>query len=141
VELNRRVLLASFVSLLANSKVLEAQELSSALLTSRQARLETGTVGEHRVYFEGSTEGLKSLIVGSLVLKPSQQPHPPHTHADEEIIALFEGTGEISMNGKPSEVGPGDVMYAAPYCLHGIRNTGPTLLMLYYFKWITRLSA
>jgi len=29
-------------------------------------------------------------------------------------------------------------MYAAPFCLHGVRNTGSTPLMFYYFKWIAK---
>ena len=123
---------------LLGGKALQAQELPSALLDSHHARLEAGPVGEHRVYFEGSTDGLKSLVVGSLALKPGQQPHSPHTHADEEIIAVFEGTGEITMDGRSSDIGPGTVMYVAPYCLHGLRNTGSTSLMIYYFKWIAK---
>ena len=137
MELNRRTLL-TLAGVLAGGSVLQAQELASALLDPRHARLEAGPVGEHHVYFEDSTQGLKSLVVGSLALKPGQQPHPPHTHADEEIMAIFEGTGEITMNGTPSDVGPGTVMYAAPFCLHGVRNTGSTPLMFYYFKWIAK---
>jgi mannose-6-phosphate isomerase-like protein (cupin superfamily) len=140
MPLHRRALLTTFVGILANYKVLQPQELVSALVGPGGARLEPGPVGEHRVYFQGSTEGLNSLIVGSLLLKPGQQPHPPHTHADEEVIVLAEGTGEINLNGKSSGVGPGEVMYAAPNCLHGIRNTGSTPLTLYYFKWIAKRS-
>jgi quercetin dioxygenase-like cupin family protein len=140
MALHRRALLTSLASILASSKALHSQELVSALLDPSHARLESGPVGEHRVYFEGSTEGLKSLVVGSLVLKPGQEPHPPHTHVDEEVIVLVEGTGEIGLNGKSSGVGPGEVMYAAPNCLHGIRNSGSTPLTLYYFKWIAKRS-
>ena len=138
MPLNRRMLLTTFASVLASNQLSQAQELVSALLDPRQARLQAGPTGEHRVYFEGSTEGLASLVVGSLELKPGQEPHPPHRHADEEIIALIEGTGEITMNGKSSGVGPGGVMYAAPNCVHGIRNTGSTALTFYYFKWIAK---
>jgi quercetin dioxygenase-like cupin family protein len=141
MSLNRRMLLTTFAGVLASTEVLQAQELVSALLDPSHARLQSGPVGEHRVYFEGSTEGLASLIVGSLALKPGQEPHPPHSHVDEEIIVLSEGTGEITLNGKSLGVGPGEVMYAAPNCLHGIRNTGSTPLTLYYFKWIVKSFA
>ena len=140
MPLHRRALLTTFVGVLANHKPLQAQELISGLVGPAGARLEPGPVGEHRVYFQGSTQGLKSLIVGSLSLKPGQQPHPPHTHEDEEVIVLVEGTGEINLNGKSSRVGPGEVMYAVPNCLHGVRNTGSTRLTLYYFKWIAKRS-
>ena len=141
MSLNRRMLLTTFAGVLASTEVLQAQELVSALLDPSHARLQSGPVGENRIYFEGSTKGLASLIVGSLALKPGQEPHPPHSHVDEEIIVLSEGTGEITLNGKSSGVGPGEVMYAAPNCLHGIRNTGSTLLTLYYFKWIAKSLA
>jgi len=140
MSLHRRALLTSLASALVSSNALHAQQLVSALLDPSRARLEPGAVGEHRIYFQGATEGLKNLIVGSLALKPGQQPHPPHTHVDEEVIVLVEGTGEINLNGKSSRVGPGEVMYAAPNCLHGIRNTGSTPLTLYYFKWIAKRS-
>jgi quercetin dioxygenase-like cupin family protein len=140
MTLHRRALLTTFVGVLAGNKALQDQELVSALVSPGHAHLEPGPVGEHRVYFQGSTDGLKNLIVGSLALKPGQQPHPPHTHVDEEVIVLVEGTGEINLNGKSSGVGAGEVMYAAPNCLHGIRNTGSTRLTLYYFKWIAKRS-
>ena len=140
MPLNRRMLLTTFAGVLASTELMQAQELVSALLDRGHARLQSGPIGEHRVYFEGSTEGLASLIVGTLALKPGQEPHPPHRHVDEEIIVLIEGTGEITLNGKSSGVGPGEVMYAAPNCLHGIRNTGRSSLTLYYFKWIAKRS-
>jgi mannose-6-phosphate isomerase-like protein (cupin superfamily) len=123
---------------LAASQVLQAAEAKSALLDSGQARLEQHPFGNLRVYFEGPTAGLKSLVVGSLVLNPGQQPHPPHTHPDEEIMVITEGGGEITMNGTTSSVGPGEVMYAAPNYLHGVRNTGSTPLTFYYMKWVAK---
>ena len=41
--------------------------------------------------------------------EPGQQPHPPHTHPDEEIMAVTEGSGQITMNATTSNVGPGAV--------------------------------
>jgi mannose-6-phosphate isomerase-like protein (cupin superfamily) len=140
MELDRRTLLATLTCVLAGGDLLQAQDLPSALLDPTHARLEAGPAGDNRVYFEGSTGGLKSLVVGSFALKPAQQPHPPHSHADEEIMAICAGTGEIVMNAKSSEVGPGTVMYAAPFCLHGVRNTGSAPLTFYYFKWIAKAA-
>jgi uncharacterized cupin superfamily protein len=95
MELQRRALLTTFVGVLLGNKTLRAQELVSALVSQVHARLEPGPVGEHRVYFQGSTEGLKNLIVGSLALKPGKQPHPPHAHVDEELIVLVEATDAL----------------------------------------------
>jgi len=140
MELNRRSLFGTLASVLAAGGALPAAEVQSVLLDSRQARLERHPFGDLRVYFEGSTPGLKSLVAGSLLLKPGQQPHPPHTHPDEEIMVITEGSGQISLNGKTSNVVPGSVMYVTPNYLHGVLNTGQTPLMFYYVKWIAKSS-
>jgi len=116
--------------------VLQAAEVRSALLSSNQAQLQQHSFGSQRVYFEGGTAGLKSLVVGSLVLNAGQEPHPPHRHADEEVLLITEGAGEVTMNGTASQVAAGAVMYAAPNYLHGIKNTGQSPLTFYYIKWI-----
>jgi mannose-6-phosphate isomerase-like protein (cupin superfamily) len=140
VDLNRRTLLETVAGFVATSGMLPAAEVHSALLHPGQARLETHPFGSQRIYFDGSTPGLKSLVAGSLVLNPGQQPHPPHTHPDEEIMVITEGTGQISMNGASSAVGPGAVMYVTPNYLHGVMNTGATALTFYYIKWQAKSS-
>ena len=138
MELNRRTLLETMAGVLAAGTMLQAAEVQSVLLDPHQVRPETHPFGSQSIYCDGSTPGLKSLVVGSLVLKPGEQPHPPHTHPDEEILLITEGTGEITMNGKASNVGPGALMYVTPNYLHGIRNTGTSPLTFYFFKWIAK---
>lgn len=136
MELDRRTLMGTMVGLAAASQVLQAAEVHSGLLGSAQVHADEQPFGSQRVYFDGSTAGLKSLVVGSLILKPGQQPHPPHQHVDEELLIVAEGNGEISMNGKVSNVGAGAIMYVVPNYLHGIVNTGHAPLTFYYIKWI-----
>jgi mannose-6-phosphate isomerase-like protein (cupin superfamily) len=100
-----------------------------------QAKLSKETFGDLRVYFEGPTDQVKSMTAGSLLLKPGMSPHPPHTHPEEEFMVITQGSGEISMDGKITKVGPGSMMYAASGRLHGIVNTGKTPLLFYYYKW------
>ena len=140
MELDRRTLLETMAGVLAASTILQAVEVQSVLLNPAQVQPETHSFGSQRIYFNGSTAGLKSLVAGSLVLKPGEQPHPPHTHADEEILLVTEGTGQITMNGKASNVGPGALMYVIPNYLHGIRNTGTGPLTFYFFKWIAKAA-
>jgi len=136
MELNRRTLLETIAGALAAGTVLQAAEVQSVLLDPHQVHAETHPFGSQRIYCNGSTAGLKSLVVGSLILKPGEEPHPPHKHPDEEILLVTEGTGQITMNGHPSNVGPGALMYVTPNYLHGIRNTGTNSLTFYFFKWI-----
>lgn len=91
--------------------------------------------GDARIYFEGPTDQLKSMAAGSLRLKAGMDPHPPHQHPEEEFMLVTEGTGEISVQGKVTQVGPGSMMYCAGNKLHGIRNTGKVPMMFYFFKW------
>lgn len=110
-------------------------KLPSATINPAQARTTHEPFGDLTVYFDGSTEQLRSAVTGSLRLKPGMSPHPPHEHPEEEFMVVTEGNGEISVEGKVTKVGPGSVMYCAANKLHGILNTGKTPLLFYYFKW------
>src|SRR4051794_32804994 len=71
-----------------------------------QAKLTKEPFGDLRIYYEGSTDQLKTMTAGSLRLKPGASPHPPHVHPEEEFMVVTEGTGEISVNGNVTKVGP-----------------------------------
>jgi mannose-6-phosphate isomerase-like protein (cupin superfamily) len=75
------------------------------------------------------------MTAGSLLLKAGQSPHPPHQHPEEEFMVVTEGTGEISIDGKITKVGPGAMMYCGANKLHGIVNTGKKPLLFYFYKW------
>ena len=111
-------------------------KITNAALGPEKARLQREKFGDLRVYFEGATGQLKSLTAGSLDLKPGMSPHAPHQHAEEEIMLITHGEGEISLDGKITKVAPGSMMYCAANRLHGVTNTGKTPLIFYYYKWI-----
>jgi len=109
--------------------------LPNVTLHEKQAKLTREVFGELRIYFEGSTDQVRSMTAGSLRLKAGMTPHPPHDHPEEEFLLVTEGTGEISIGGKVTLVGPGSMMYCAANQTHGITNTGQTELLFYFFKW------
>lgn len=109
--------------------------LSNSVVDEKSAKLTRETFGDLRIYFEGSTAQVKSMTAGSLRLKAGMSPHPPHEHPEEEFMVVTEGTGEITVEGKPAKVGPGSMMYCAGGKLHGIVNTGKTPLLFYFYKW------
>jgi quercetin dioxygenase-like cupin family protein len=109
--------------------------LPSVTRSTADAKNTHETFGDLAVYFDGRTDQLKGLTMGSLRLKPGMEPHPPHQHPEEEIMVVAEGTGEISVEGKTTKVAPGATMYCAGGKLHGIVNTGKAPLLFYYFKW------
>jgi mannose-6-phosphate isomerase-like protein (cupin superfamily) len=75
------------------------------------------------------------MVVLVVTLKPGQAPHPPHRHAEEEFMILAEGTGTWHLDGKEIPARNGDAVYAAPWIMHGLKNTGETPLTYYMVKW------
>lgn len=86
------------------------------------------------VTFNGPTMQLAALASGLVTLEPGAQPHPPHRHAEEEIMIVGEGSGEFSVNGVAAQVKTGDMVFAEANVLHGVRNTGTTRMTFYFVK-------
>ena len=49
---------------------------------------------------------------------------PKHTHPGEEIIYVIEGTLEYQLDGKPSTVKAGDVLFVPAGTVHWVKNVG-----------------
>jgi len=110
-------------------------KLPNSTVGEAQARVTHETFGDLRIYYEGRTDQVRSMTAGSLRLKAGMSPHPPHEHEEEEFMVVTEGTGEITVDGKVTKVGPGTMMYCAAGKSHGIVNTGKTPLLFYFYKW------
>jgi quercetin dioxygenase-like cupin family protein len=89
-----------------------------------------------KIYFNGPTDQLKTMIAGNLLLDPGMSPHPPHQHPEEEFMLVTQGTGEIFCDGQTYRVGPGAMMYCAGNHMHGITNTGTEKMLFYFWKWL-----
>ena len=61
--------------------------------------------------------------------------HPPHEHAEEEYLMGLECYGTWHLMGRDFPATKGDMLYAAPWDLHGIHNTGDKPLTLVVWKW------
>jgi quercetin dioxygenase-like cupin family protein len=109
--------------------------LASGLLRADDAVPTRGDWGEWRRYFRGETHGTKDMVVLVVTLKPGQEPHPPHRHAEEEFMILAAGSGTWTLDGKEMAARTGDVLYAAPWSEHGLKNTGDAPLTYYMVKW------
>ena len=111
------------------------KNLASARVRMDDAAPTRGEWGQWLRYFRGDTHGTRDMIVLAVTLKPGHAPHPPHRHAEEEFMILAEGSGTWTLNDKEMPAGKGDVLYAAPWSLHGLKNTGDTSLTYYMVKW------
>lgn len=115
-----------------------AAPIASSRVTWAAAPATKDAWGELRAHFEGETYGLRDALVATAVLKPGQQIHPPHQHAEEEVVIVTEGSGEWHLDGKDFPAAKGDALYAAPWIFHGIKNTGRTPLTWVVMKWNTK---
>lgn len=109
-------------------------ELPNVVIDAAKVRTNKAPFGELKIFFDGPTEQLKTITAGSLLLYAGQEPHPPHSHPEEEFMVITEGTGELLVDGKKYAVGPGSMMYCAANKEHGIK-AGKKNLLFYFYKW------
>ncbi len=57
-------------------------------------------VGKNGVYLSGDTPASTKFVTGRFVLEPGKSPHAPHAHAEEEVMIIESGHGEILCDGK-----------------------------------------
>jgi len=101
--------------------------------TSMEARpTATGSV---RHVVQAPTATLQELEMHVTTLNPGASPHPPHRHADEELIIIREGTVDSLVNGQQRRVGPGSVIFQASNQEHGIKNVGETPAVYHVIRW------
>lgn len=92
-------------------------------------------VGSVRQFFRSPTATLDELECHVTTLNPGLQPHPPHKHANEELVIIREGTVEALVNGEWKKVGPGSVIFNASNQLHGLKNVGSTPAVYHVINW------
>jgi mannose-6-phosphate isomerase-like protein (cupin superfamily) len=122
------------------ASTLKSQTVNVDHVTMNEFRYQDEQVGKNGVYVNGDTPASTKFVTGRFVLAAGKTPHAPHTHAEEEVMIVETGQGEIFCDGKTTKVGPGSVMYTTPNAPHGITNTGTTPLVFYYVKWESRDS-
>jgi quercetin dioxygenase-like cupin family protein len=92
----------------------------------------TGTV---RKVVQAPTATLDELEIHITTLNQGETPHPPHQHADEELVIIKQGTVESLVNGQLKRVGPGSIIFQAANQLHSIRNVGDGPAVYHVIKW------
>ena len=94
-------------------------------------------VGERRDVVRRPTITLDELEMHVTTLKPRTASHPPHTHPNEELIIIKEGTLEAHVNGKEIVVGPGSILFFASMQPHGVKNIGDTQATYHVINWVS----
>jgi mannose-6-phosphate isomerase-like protein (cupin superfamily) len=115
-----------------------AADQPSAIRAQAEARRADADWGTLYTYFDGESYGTRDGLAAVAVIKPGREIHPPHEHAEEEYLMVLEGEGTWHLNGRERRARAGDMQYAAPWDVHGIRNTGRTPLRFVVWKWNTK---
>jgi len=97
-------------------------------------------VGERRDVVRQPTRTLEELEMHITTLNPHTASHPPHTHPNEEMVILKEGTLQAHVNGKEVVVKPGGVLFYASMQPHSVQNVGDTPATYYVINWSTAKS-
>ncbi len=92
-------------------------------------------VGQVRRVLRRPTATLAELESHITTLNPGQTPHPPHTHVNEEMIILKEGTLEAYVNGAWTPVSTGSMIFFGSNVPHSVRNTGTAPATYYVVNW------
>ena len=76
--------------------------------------------------FVGEACGAHQLRLHVSVINPGEAAHPPHQHAGEEIIFLFEGEGEATIGDEKHPMRAMSALFCPEHVMHGLRNSGST---------------
>jgi len=92
-------------------------------------------VGELRSVVRQRTRTLDELEMHITTLNPHTASHPPHTHPNEEMVIVKEGTLQAHVNGREIVVPAGGVLFYASMQPHAVQNIGDTPATYYVINW------
>jgi quercetin dioxygenase-like cupin family protein len=92
-------------------------------------------VGELRNVVRQPTRTLDELEMHITTLNPHTASHKPHTHPNEEMVILREGTLQAHVNGREIVIGPGSVLFFASMQPHAVQNVGDTPATYFVINW------
>jgi quercetin dioxygenase-like cupin family protein len=92
-------------------------------------------VGERRDVVRQRTRTLEELEMHVTTLNPHTASHLPHTHPNEEMIIVREGTLQAHVNGKEVVVPAGGMLFYASMQPHAVQNIGDTPATYYVINW------
>ena len=102
----------------------EAKVLPSEMFPFEKMIARKGAVAEIRSVMKGKLATSESIEVHQTTLAPGGMPHPPHRHIHSEMWLIREGTVELTVEGKSTQMGPGSVGFVHSNDEHGIKNVG-----------------
>ena len=100
------------------------QALKSAIYHFKELKVDkTRKDHDYIPVFEGTTSNGQHMTLHESGLGPGALVHGAYSHPGDEMFLVREGTLEVEIEGKRSELGPGSVAYIASNTKYAIRNT------------------
>lgn len=112
-------------------------KLGSTIFKFEDLPVKPSGVGERRDVADQPTATLARFECHISTLNPSLASHPPHTHPQEELIILRDGTLDVNVNGRIQRVGPGSLFFFASNDPHAVQNNGKTPATYFVFNFAT----
>jgi (S)-ureidoglycine aminohydrolase len=107
----------------------------SLILNSDSLTFKPNARGGSRPYFDRATAMCERFEMHETQLYKKGPSHDPHQHEETEIILVFSGETEMTIDGKEYTAGPGDFYIMNSQSLHGVRNATDTPCSYLAFKW------
>jgi quercetin dioxygenase-like cupin family protein len=85
--------------------------------------------------FRGSARSARTLACHVSVLEPGHTPHPPHRHADEELLTVLDGEAELVLPDGTHRLERGALAYYPSGFAHTIRNVSDRPVTYLLLKW------
>jgi XRE family transcriptional regulator, regulator of sulfur utilization len=138
--ITNRDIAVAVVAAACTGALLTARDAQKSIISSRAIawdtlKVEATKVGARRQVFEDPTATLDELEMHITTLNAGQSPHPPHTHPDEEVLIVKEGSIQSILSEKTTPLGPGGIIFHASNQPHTVKNTGTTPATYYVVKW------
>ena len=115
----------------------ESPKLGSTVFKFEDLAVKSTPVGERRDVADQPTATFEKFECHISTLNPGQVSHPPHTHPQEELIILRDGSLDVNVNGEIQHVGPGSMFFFASNQPHAVQNNGKTPATYFVFNFAT----
>ena len=102
----------------------DAKVLPSGMFPFEKMSVNKSQGAEYRAVMKGKLATGEAIEVHETTLGAGNRPHPPHRHEHSEMWLIREGTVELYVEGKTTQMGPGAVGFVHSNEEHGIKNVG-----------------
>lgn len=134
-------LVFSFAPMVRANDAAAPAKLGSAVYPFDRLVAKPTAVGLSRRVADGPTATFTRFESHVTTLNAGNISHPPHRHAQEEIIILREGTLDVLIDGKVQRIGPGSLAFFASNHLHNVTNVGNSPATYVVFNLTTEATA